>query len=68
MIISQHLFANSNRINDIPDIEKLNELAFLKELELGGNALSRRPGYRQTVLKKLPSLLYLDGKVIDMVN
>jgi hypothetical protein len=42
----QHIFANSNRINDIPDVEKLTELAYLKELELSGNALSRRPGYR----------------------
>jgi Leucine-rich repeat (LRR) protein len=45
-ILFKHLFANSNRINDIPDIEKLTELAYLKELELSGNALSRRPGYR----------------------
>jgi Leucine-rich repeat (LRR) protein len=62
---SKHLFANSNRINDIPDIERLTELAYLKELELNGNALSRRPGYRHMVLKKLPSLYYLDGKVLN---
>ena len=49
---------------DIPDIEKLSELQYLKELELNGNALSRRPGYRHAVLKKLPILLYLDGRVI----
>ena len=61
----QHLFANSNRISDIPDIEKLSELNYLKELELNGNALSRRPGYRHAVLKKLPNLLYLDGRVIN---
>lgn len=59
----QHLFANSNRINDIPDIDKLSELAYLKELELNGNAFSRRPGYRAAVLKKLTTLLYLDGRV-----
>lgn len=59
------MFANSNRISDMPDIEKLSELVYLKELELNGNALSRRPGYRQAVLKKLENLLYLDGKVIN---
>lgn len=59
----QHLFANSNRINDFPDIDKLLELPNLKELELNGNPLCRRPGYRQILLKKLTPLLYLDGKV-----
>jgi hypothetical protein len=49
---------------DIPDIERLSELNYLKELELNGNALSRRPGYRHAVLNKLPNLLYLDGRVI----
>ncbi|KAL4442869.1 hypothetical protein ABPG74_010758 [Tetrahymena malaccensis] len=62
----QHLFANSNRINDIPDIEKLSELTYLKELELNGNAFSRRPGYRAAVLKKLPTLLYLDGREVTI--
>jgi Leucine-rich repeat (LRR) protein len=59
----QHLFASNNRLNDFPDIEKLAELPNLKELELNGNALSKRPGYRTIILKKLPLLLYLDGKV-----
>lgn len=62
----QHLFANSNRINDIPDIERLSELNYLKELELNGNALSRRPGYRHALLKKLPNLLYLDGREVTI--
>jgi len=62
----QHLFANSNRINDLPDIEKLAELTYLKELELNGNAFSRRPGYRGAVLKKLPTLLYLDGREVSV--
>lgn len=59
----QHLFANSNRISDLPDVEKLSELNQLKELELNGNSLTRRPGYRQAIIKKVPSLLYLDGRV-----
>lgn len=42
----QHLFANNNRLNDLPDIERLADLPNLKELELYGTALSRRPGYR----------------------
>ena len=59
----QHLFANSNRINDFPDLEKLIELPNLKELELTGNPVCRKAGYRAVLLKKLTSLLYLDGKV-----
>jgi len=59
-----HLFANSNRINDFPDIEKLVDLPYLKELEISSNPICRKPGYRQAVLRKLPLLLYLDGKVI----
>ncbi|CAK56731.1 unnamed protein product (macronuclear) [Paramecium tetraurelia] len=61
-----HLFANSNRINDLPDIEHLVPLTQLKELELVGNSLSRRPGYRQMVLRKLPTILYLDGRVYKL--
>jgi len=61
----QHLFANSNRINDFPDIEKLAELPYLKELEMNSNPITRKPGYRQTVIRKLPILLYLDGKEIS---
>ena len=59
----QHLFANSNRINDFPDVDRLVDLPNLKELELNGNPVCRKPGYRQIVLKKLNALLYLDGKV-----
>jgi len=59
----QHLFANSNRINDFPDFDKLSELPSLKELELIGNPVCRKAGYRQIVLKKVTTLLYLDGKV-----
>jgi hypothetical protein len=35
----------------------------LKELELTGNILYRKPGYRITTIKKLPGLLFLDGRV-----
>jgi Leucine-rich repeat (LRR) protein len=59
----QHLFANSNKITEFYDIEKLAELPYLKELELTGNILYRKPGYRATMIKKLPGLLYLDGRV-----
>ena len=60
----QHLFANSNKITEFYDIEKLTELPYLKELELTGNILYRKPGYRITMVKKLPGLLFLDGRVI----
>lgn len=59
----QHLFANSNRISEFHDVDRLCELGYLKELELNGNSLYRKPGYRSTMIKKLPNLLYLDCKV-----
>lgn len=59
----QHLFANSNKITEFYDVEKLAELPYLKELELTGNILYRKPGYRITMIKKLSGLLYLDGRV-----
>eukprot|EP01017_Pseudomicrothorax_dubius_P006461 TRINITY_DN11840_c0_g1_i2.p1 TRINITY_DN11840_c0_g1~~TRINITY_DN11840_c0_g1_i2.p1 ORF type:complete len:395 (+),score=114.40 TRINITY_DN11840_c0_g1_i2:52-1236(+) len=59
-----HIFANSNRINDFPDLERLLDLPGLKELELIGNAVTRKPGYRQYLIKRIPSLLYLDGREI----
>ena len=68
LIKLQHLFANSNRINDTPDIEKLIDLPYLKELELNSNPIARKPGYRQTVIRKLPILFYLDGKVINLFD
>ena len=64
----QHLFASNNRINDLPEMEKLCELPNLKELELNGNTLSKKPGYRSSILKKLPLLLYLDGKVYNIMK
>lgn len=42
----------------------MSELPYLKELELTGNILYRKPGYRITTIKKLPGLLYLDGREI----
>mmetsp|Transcript_23574 Transcript_23574/g.20475 ORF Transcript_23574/g.20475 Transcript_23574/m.20475 type:complete len:386 (-) Transcript_23574:132-1289(-) len=60
-----HLFANSNRISDFPDIDRLVDLPYLKELELSSNPVVRKPGYRSAVLRKLPLLLYLDGKEIS---
>ena len=60
----QHLFANSNRINEFHDVDRLCELVYLKELELNGNSLYRKPGYRSTMIKKLPNLAYLDTKEI----
>lgn len=60
----QHLFANSNRISEFHDVDRLCELVHLKELELNGNSLYRKPGYRSTMIKKLPNLAYLDTKVV----
>ena len=59
----QFIFAFSNRINDFSDIERLSELIYLKEIDLTNNSIRKRPAYRISVLKKIPNLLYLDGKV-----
>ncbi|CAD8073723.1 unnamed protein product [Paramecium sonneborni] len=60
--ILKHLFANSNRIDDLPDIKNL---VALTQLALFGNSLSRRLEYRQMILRKLPIVLYFNGRKRD---
>jgi Leucine-rich repeat (LRR) protein len=67
LIKLQHLFANSNKITEFCDVEKLTNLPYLKELELTGNIIHRKPGYRISMIKKLPGLLFLDGRVIYLL-
>ena len=38
-------------------------MANLKEIELIGNTVSRKPTYRQFMVKRLPGLIMLDGRV-----
>lgn len=56
-----HLFANYNRLSDYNDVEKLRQIAALKELELLHNPLSRRSGYRDYIVRHIPQLIYFDG-------
>jgi hypothetical protein len=43
-------------------VERLADLPYLRDLELSGNSLSRKPGYRQAILQKLDKLQVLDGR------
>ena len=61
----QSLFLGANRLTDIMECEKLQELTHLVELLLLGNPLTRKNMYRHNVVKRLPTLMYLDGKEIN---
>lgn len=53
----QSLFLGGNRLADVYECDKLNELTNLVELVLCGNPLTRKNMYRQNVIKRLPSLV-----------
>lgn len=50
-----------NRVQDMGEIEKMSTYSSLIELTIAGNPVSRRPAYRALVLRKLPTLMCLDG-------
>lgn len=65
LIKLQFLFLHSNRISDFWDIEKLNNIPKLMELSLTNNPVYKKPMYRLSVIKRVPSLLILDSKEIS---
>lgn len=60
----QFLFLHNNRITDFWEVEKLDSIQKLMELCLTSNPISKKPMYRASILKRLPSLIILDGKEI----
>eukprot|EP01029_Cantina_marsupialis_P011755 TRINITY_DN26150_c0_g1_i1.p1 TRINITY_DN26150_c0_g1~~TRINITY_DN26150_c0_g1_i1.p1 ORF type:complete len:1335 (+),score=239.95 TRINITY_DN26150_c0_g1_i1:107-4111(+) len=62
----QALFLSGNRIPDSAEAEKLVSLPNLVDLVLSGNPLARKQNYRGSVLRRLTSLRFLDGKEITI--
>eukprot|EP00742_Colponemidia_sp_Colp-10_P007673 GILJ01008271.1.p1 GENE.GILJ01008271.1~~GILJ01008271.1.p1 ORF type:complete len:1377 (+),score=161.86 GILJ01008271.1:344-4132(+) len=62
----QSLFLAFNRITDVGELEKLAELPMLVELTLSSNPVARKQLYRPTLVRKMPTLKYLDGREIIM--
>ncbi|EER04425.1 outer arm dynein light chain 2, putative [Perkinsus marinus ATCC 50983] len=62
------LFAASNRISDITEVERLalNGLPRLRRLDLSANPVCRTPLYRLTVIQALPTLRSLDHIVVTL--
>ena len=60
------LYASNNKIKDWSEIDRLAGMAHLEDLLLVGNPLCGHDeaGYRAGVLKRLPQLKKLDGKII----
>jgi hypothetical protein len=52
-----------NRINELSEIDHLSDILSLKDMILHSNPIAKKQLYRQMVIKKLPQLKILDGKV-----
>jgi Leucine-rich repeat (LRR) protein len=62
----QALFLSGNRLQDFFELDRLDLLVHLMELVLQGNPLARKPNYRVMIVKRLASLVVLDGKEITL--
>lgn len=58
------LFLGCNRIIDLSEIDKLTTLIRLKEIVLSFNPIARKSLYRPSLIHKIPSLLFIDGKEV----
>lgn len=56
------------KIADILNVYHLKSLSRLEELDLRGNAIATRPGYKETILLFLKNLRLLDGKTIKAAD
>jgi acidic leucine-rich nuclear phosphoprotein 32 family member A/C/D len=63
----ESLFLSGNRLSDFNELDKLCELENLVELVLTSNPIIRKNMYRATVIKKLPQLVILDGRVRKII-
>lgn len=61
----QAISMENNLINDITELYYLRSLLSLTELDLRNNAVSSQPYYYDFCIFNLPSLLFLDGDVVD---
>jgi hypothetical protein len=59
------LFASGNRLGEFWEVDRLSDLPHLMEISLMNNPMSRKPNYRNAIIKKLPALIMMDGKDIS---
>lgn len=59
------MFASGNRLGEFWEVDRLAELPHLMEIALLNNPMSRKPNYRNAIIKRLPALIILDGKEIS---
>lgn len=55
---------SGNRVPEFWEVDRLSELPHLMEIALMNNPVSRKPNYRNAIIKRLPALIVLDGKEI----
>ncbi len=60
----QSLFASGNRLAEFWEVDRFTELPHLMEISLLNNPMTRKPNYRNAIIKRLPALIILDGKEI----
>jgi Leucine-rich repeat (LRR) protein len=59
------LFASGNRLGEFYEVDRMSDLPHLMEISLMNNPMSRKPNYRNAIIKKLPALIMMDGKDIS---
>ena len=62
----ENLQLEGNRINELSEIDHLSDILSLKDMILHSNPIAKKQLYRQMVIKKLPQLKILDGKVTQL--
>lgn len=55
---------SGNRLAEFWEVDRLSELPHLMEMSLMNNPMSRKPNFRNAIIKRLPALIILDGKEI----
>ena len=60
----QAFHASGNRLAEFWEVDRFQDLNFLMELSLMNNPMTRKPQYRQNIVKKLINLLVLDSKEV----
>lgn len=54
------------KIAEFVELERIADLPHLSDLALINTPLARKPQYRSAILKRMPQLVYLDGKEIPI--
>ena len=60
----QSLYLGLNRVNDMAELDKLGSIPFLMEINMASNPLARKQLYRANVIRRLPTLKFVDGREV----